>query len=198
VLSSFVTCRGLHDGGATDLRRARLQTSARLLASAGIVGVALGFGAQSLVKGPDRRTVHAARGPVRGSRQRSTWGEAIGVVETVGLRITTIRDMARRALVHPQRRDRPGRQTRARAGALVVIDIPIGFINAGGGESGVLKTAAEAVRPRRPTTIERVHRAAGRRRRGAADRGRRGQSGPSAEDHLGRPADRSAGVAPRA
>ena len=41
-----------------------------LIAGAGIVGVALGFGSQTIVKGLPLRTVHADRGPVRGRRHR--------------------------------------------------------------------------------------------------------------------------------
>lgn len=41
---------------------------APILASASVIGVAVGFGAQNIVKGHPRRAVHAAGGPVRRRR----------------------------------------------------------------------------------------------------------------------------------
>jgi moderate conductance mechanosensitive channel len=85
-----------------------------LLASAGIVGVALGFGAQSLVK------------------------DLIA-----GLRITTVRDM-RGVLWYIRNGEIVRVGNKSQGWALVVIDIPIGFV---GSEEAVavLRTAAEAV-----------------------------------------------------
>ena len=82
---------------------------APLLASAGIVGVALGFGAQSLVKDLIAGLFMLLEDQY-GVGDTVDLGEATGMVEAVGLRITTVRDAPRRALVHPQRRDHPGRQ----------------------------------------------------------------------------------------
>jgi small conductance mechanosensitive channel len=78
-----------------------------LLASAGIVGIALGFGAQSLVKDLIAGLFMLLEDQY-GVGDTVDLGEAVGVVETVGLRITTVRD---------------GR------GVLWYIDIPIGFVN---------------------------------------------------------------------
>ena len=74
---------------------------APLLASAGIAGVALGFGAQSLVKDLIAGLFMLLEDQY-GVGDIVDLGEATGVVEAVGLRITTVRD-GRGALVHPQR-----------------------------------------------------------------------------------------------
>ena len=67
-------------------------------------------------QGPDRRPVHAARGPVRRGRHgrpgRGDRRRGVGrAADHHGPR------RARRALVHPQRRDRPGRQQEPGLGA---------------------------------------------------------------------------------
>lgn len=64
---------------------------APFIASAGIVGVALGFGAQALV----RTSCPACSCCSRISTESATadLGEASGTVETVGLRVTTVRDL---------------------------------------------------------------------------------------------------------
>lgn len=61
-----------------------------LIASAGIVGVALGFGAQSLVQ-DFLSGIFMMMEDQYGVGDVVDLGEAIGVVETVGLRITTVR-----------------------------------------------------------------------------------------------------------
>ena len=63
-----------------------------LLASAGIVGVALGFGAQSLVKDLIAGLFMLLEDQY-GVGDSVDLGDAVGVVETVGLRVTTVRDM---------------------------------------------------------------------------------------------------------
>ncbi|NHD18417.1 MULTISPECIES: mechanosensitive ion channel domain-containing protein [unclassified Actinopolyspora] len=63
-----------------------------LIASAGVVGVALGFGAQNLV----RDFLAGMFMMVEDQYGVGDWvdlGEAIGTVETVGLRVTTLRDV---------------------------------------------------------------------------------------------------------
>jgi small conductance mechanosensitive channel len=65
---------------------------APLVASAGVVGVALGFGAQNLVR--DFLTgMFMLLEDQYGVGDIIDVGEAVGTVETVGLRVTTIRDL---------------------------------------------------------------------------------------------------------
>ena len=113
-----------------------------LLASAGIVGVALGFGAQSLVKDLIAGLFMLLEDQY-GVGDTVDLGEAIGVVETVGLRITTIRDM-RGVLWYIRNGEIVRVGNKSQGWALVVIDIPIGFINSEEA-IGVLKSAAETV-----------------------------------------------------
>src|SRR5690349_5081727 len=113
-----------------------------LLASAGIVGVALGFGAQSLVKDLIAGLFMLLEDQY-GVGDTVDLGEAIGVVETVGLRITTIRDM-RGVLWYIRNGEIVRVGNKSQGWALVVIDIPIGFIPAEEAV-GVLKRAAERV-----------------------------------------------------
>ena len=80
-----------------------------LLASAGVGGVALGFGAQSLVK-DFLSGIFMILEDQYGVGDVIDTGEAIGTVEEVTLRVTRLRDGSRRRLVRPQRRDRPDRQ----------------------------------------------------------------------------------------
>nr|WP_030439687.1 mechanosensitive ion channel domain-containing protein [Actinoplanes subtropicus] len=113
-----------------------------LLASAGIVGVALGFGAQSLVKDLIAGLFMLLEDQY-GVGDTVDLGEAIGVVETVGLRITTIRDM-RGVLWYIRNGEIVRVGNKSQGWALVVIDIPIGFINSEEA-MGVLRAAAETV-----------------------------------------------------
>nr|WP_020514546.1 mechanosensitive ion channel family protein [Actinoplanes globisporus] len=113
-----------------------------LLASAGIVGVALGFGAQSLVKDLIAGLFMLLEDQY-GVGDTVDLGEAVGVVETVGLRITTVRDM-RGVLWYIRNGEIVRVGNKSQGWALVVIDIPIGFINSEEA-IGVLKTAAETV-----------------------------------------------------
>ncbi|MEU4239969.1 mechanosensitive ion channel family protein [Actinoplanes sp. NPDC026619] len=113
-----------------------------LLASAGIVGVALGFGAQSLVKDLIAGLFMLLEDQY-GVGDTVDLGEAVGVVETVGLRITTVRDM-RGVLWYIRNGEIVRVGNKSQGWALVVIDIPIGFINS---EEAirVLRVAAETV-----------------------------------------------------
>ena len=100
---------------------------APLLASAGIVGVALGFGAQSLVKDLIAGLFMLLEDQY-GVGDTVDLGEAIGVVESVGLRITTVRD-ARGVLWYIRNGEIVRVGNKSQGWAMVVIDIPIGFVN---------------------------------------------------------------------
>jgi moderate conductance mechanosensitive channel len=113
-----------------------------LLASAGIVGVALGFGAQSLVKDLIAGLFMLLEDQY-GMGDTVDLGEATGVVETVGLRITTVRDM-RGVLWYIRNGEIVRVGNKSQGWALVVIDIPIGFVSAEEAIT-VLRTAAETV-----------------------------------------------------
>lgn len=113
-----------------------------LLASAGIVGVALGFGAQSLVKDLIAGLFMLLEDQY-GVGDSVDLGEATGVVESVGLRITTVRDM-RGVLWYIRNGEIVRVGNKSQGWALVVIDIPIGFVNSEEAVA-VLRQAAEAV-----------------------------------------------------
>ncbi|MEU4425809.1 mechanosensitive ion channel family protein [Actinoplanes sp. NPDC024001] len=113
-----------------------------LLASAGIVGVAIGFGAQSLVKDLIAGLFMLLEDQY-GVGDTVDLGEATGVVESVGLRITTVRD-ARGVLWYIRNGEIIRVGNKSQGWAMVVIDIPIGFVNSEEAVS-VLKAAAEGV-----------------------------------------------------
>jgi small conductance mechanosensitive channel len=113
-----------------------------LLASAGIVGVALGFGAQSLVKDLIAGLFMLLEDQY-GVGDTVDLGEATGVVETVGLRITTVRD-GRGVLWYIRNGEIVRVGNKSQGWAMVVIDIPIGFVNSEQAIA-VLRTAAQAV-----------------------------------------------------
>ena len=113
-----------------------------LLASAGIVGVALGFGAQSLVKDLIAGLFMLLEDQY-GVGDSVDLGDASGVVESVGLRITTVRD-ARGVLWYVRNGEILRVGNKSQGWAMVVIDIPIGFVNSEQAMS-VMRTAARAV-----------------------------------------------------
>ena len=115
---------------------------APLLASAGIVGVALGFGAQSLVKDLIAGLFMLLEDQY-GVGDTVDLGDATGVVETVGLRITTVRD-GRGVLWYVRNGEILRVGNKSQGWAMVVIDIPIGFVNSEQA-IGVLRTAAQQV-----------------------------------------------------
>ena len=115
---------------------------APLLASAGIVGVALGFGAQSLVKDLIAGLFMLLEDQY-GVGDSVDLGDAIGVVETVGLRITTVRD-ARGVLWYVRNGEILRVGNKSQGWAMVVIDIPIGFVHSESAIS-VLRAAAARV-----------------------------------------------------
>jgi small-conductance mechanosensitive channel len=98
-----------------------------LLASAGIVGVALGFGAQSLVKDLIAGLFMLLEDQY-GVGDTVDLGEATGVVESVGLRITTVRD-GRGVLWYIRNGEIIRVGNKSQGWAMVVVDIPIGFVN---------------------------------------------------------------------
>ncbi|TDC83243.1 mechanosensitive ion channel family protein [Micromonospora sp. KC606] len=115
---------------------------APLLASAGIAGVALGFGAQSLVKDLIAGLFMLIEDQY-GVGDTVDLGEATGVVEAVGLRVTTVRD-GRGVLWYIRNGEIVRVGNKSQGWALVVVDLPIGF--AGTEEaSAVLRTAAASV-----------------------------------------------------
>jgi small-conductance mechanosensitive channel len=98
-----------------------------LLASAGIVGVALGFGAQSLVKDLLAGLFMLLEDQY-GVGDSVDLGDAAGVVETVGLRVTTVRD-GRGVLWYVRNGEIVRVGNKSQGWSMVVIDIPIGFVN---------------------------------------------------------------------
>jgi moderate conductance mechanosensitive channel len=98
---------------------------APLLASAGIVGVALGFGAQSLVKDVISGVFMLAEDQY-GVGDVVDLGDASGTVEAVGLRVTQLRDVHGTAwYVRNGEVLRVGNQSQGWARA--VLDIPVGY-----------------------------------------------------------------------
>ncbi len=98
---------------------------APLIASAGIVGVALGFGAQSLVKDLIAGLFMLLEDQY-GVGDVVDVGDTSGTVEAVGLRITTIRDM--RGVLWYIRNDEIVRVgNRSQGWAVVLVDVPVGF-----------------------------------------------------------------------
>jgi len=110
-----------------------------LLASAGIVGVALGFGAQSLVKDLLAGLFMLLEDQY-GIGDIVDFGEATGVVEGVGLRITTLRD-AQGVLWHVRNGEIVRVGNKSQGWAMVVVDMPIGYVSVEEA-TAVLRTAA--------------------------------------------------------
>jgi small conductance mechanosensitive channel len=96
-----------------------------LLASAGIVGVALGFGAQTLVKDL-LAGLSMLLEDQYGVGDVVDLGAASGTVEAVGLRITKIRD-ARGVLWYIRNGEVVRVGNKSQGWAMVVVDVPIGF-----------------------------------------------------------------------
>lgn len=115
---------------------------APLLASAGIAGVALGFGAQSLVKDLIAGLFMLLEDQY-GVGDTVDVGEATGVVESVGLRVTTVRD-ARGVLWYIRNGEIIRVGNKSQGWALVVVDLPIGFASTEEA-TAVLRTAAASL-----------------------------------------------------
>ena len=138
VLRSFVTAVVFTMGAMLVLGELGFDLGP-LLASAGIVGVALGFGAQSLVKDLIAGLFMLLEDQY-GVGDSVDLGDATGVVETVGLRVTTVRD-SRGVLWYVRNGEIIRVGNKSQGWAMVVIDIPVGFVNAEQAGS-VLRTAA--------------------------------------------------------
>ncbi|MBM0235298.1 mechanosensitive ion channel family protein [Micromonospora sp. STR1_7] len=115
---------------------------APLLASAGIAGVALGFGAQSLVKDLIAGLFMLIEDQY-GVGDNVDLGEATGVVESVGLRVTTVRD-GRGVLWYIRNGEIIRVGNKSQGWALVVVDLPIGFSSTEEA-TAVLRTAAASI-----------------------------------------------------
>jgi small-conductance mechanosensitive channel len=113
---------------------------APLIASAGIAGVALGFGAQSLVKDV-LSGIFMLLEDQYGVGDTVDLGEATGVVEAVGLRITTVRD-GRGVLWYIRNGEIIRVGNKSQGWAMVIVDMPIGF--AGVEEATAVMRAAAA------------------------------------------------------
>ncbi len=112
-----------------------------IIASAGIVGVALGFGAQNLVKDFIAGLFMLLEDQY-GVGDVVDLGEVSGTVEAIGLRITTIRDV--RGVVWYIRNGEIIRVgNKSQGWAVVVVDVPIGF-NGVEEATAVLRSAATA------------------------------------------------------
>ena len=98
---------------------------APLLASAGIAGLALGFGAQTLVKDLIAGLFMLLEDQY-GVGDVVDLGEASGTVESVGLRTTSIRDI-RGVLWHIRNGEIVRVGNKSQGWGSVVIDMPIGF-----------------------------------------------------------------------
>jgi small-conductance mechanosensitive channel len=98
---------------------------APLLASAGIAGVAIGFGAQNLVKDLFAGLFMLLEDQY-GVGDVVDVGEVTGTVEAVGLRITTIRD-ARGVVWYVRNGEIVRVGNKSQGWALVIVDVPVGF-----------------------------------------------------------------------
>jgi small conductance mechanosensitive channel len=113
---------------------------APLIASAGIAGIALGFGAQHLVK-DFLAGLFMLLEDQYGVGDVVDLGEASGTVEEVGLRITTVRD-ARGVLWYIRNGEIVRVGNKSQGWAIVMVDVPVGF--AGVEEATAILRAATA------------------------------------------------------
>ncbi|MFB9239520.1 mechanosensitive ion channel family protein [Plantactinospora siamensis] len=113
-----------------------------LLASAGIAGVAIGFGAQSLVKDLIAGLFMLIEDQY-GVGDTVDLGEATGVVESVGLRVTTVRD-GRGVLWYIRNGEIVRVGNKSQGWAMVIVDLPVGFGNTEEA-TALLQTAAAEV-----------------------------------------------------
>jgi small-conductance mechanosensitive channel len=98
---------------------------APLLASAGIAGVALGFGAQTLVKDLISGLFMLLEDQY-GVGDTVDVGEAVGIVEEVGLRITTVRD-GQGVLWYIRNGEIIRVGNKSQGWAMVAVDMPVGY-----------------------------------------------------------------------
>ena len=96
-----------------------------IIASAGVIGVAVGFGAQNLVK-DFLSGVFMLLEDQYGVGDVVDFGQATGTVESVGLRVTTVRDFA--GTVWYVRNGEVQRVGNSSQGfAVAVVDVPLGY-----------------------------------------------------------------------
>jgi small conductance mechanosensitive channel len=138
VLRSFATASIYSIAGLMMLTQLGLDL-APLIASAGVAGVALGFGAQTLVKDLIAGLFMLLEDQY-GVGDVVDLGSASGTVEAVGLRITTIRD-ARGVLWYIRNGEIVRVGNKSQGWAVVLVDMPIGFANVDRA-SEVLRAAA--------------------------------------------------------
>jgi small-conductance mechanosensitive channel len=112
---------------------------APLIASAGIAGIALGFGAQNLVK-DFLAGLFMLLEDQYGVGDVVDVGEANGTVEAVGLRVTTIRD-GRGVLWYIRNGEISRVGNKSQGWAMIVVDVPVGFAGVDQA-TAVLRTAA--------------------------------------------------------
>jgi small conductance mechanosensitive channel len=112
---------------------------APILAGAGIVGVALGLGAQHLVR-DFLSGLFMLLEDQYGVGDTVTIGDAEGTVEAVGLRITTVRDPTG-AVWYIRNGEIQKLANKSQGWALVMVDMPVGFADVDEA-SEVLRTAA--------------------------------------------------------
>jgi small conductance mechanosensitive channel len=115
---------------------------APLIASAGVAGVAIGFGAQNLVK-DFLAGLSMLLEDQYGVGDVVDVGDASGTVEAVGLRTTTIRD-ARGVLWYIRNGEIVRVGNKSQGWALVIVDVPVGFAGVEEATS-VLRAAATAM-----------------------------------------------------
>jgi len=115
---------------------------APLLASAGIVGIAVGFGAQNLVK-DFLAGLFMLLEDQYGVGDVVDVGEVSGVVDSVGLRVTTVRDQ--HGVIWYVRNGEIARVgNKSQGSAVVNVDVPIGF-NPVERATSVIREAADAL-----------------------------------------------------
>jgi small conductance mechanosensitive channel len=100
---------------------------APVLTSLGIVGVALGFGAQTLVKDLIAGLFMLFEDQY-GVGDVIDTGEAVGVVESVGLRTVTLRD-ARGVLWYVRNGEIIRVGNKSQGWATIMLDVPVGFVS---------------------------------------------------------------------
>jgi small-conductance mechanosensitive channel len=113
-----------------------------LIASLGIVGVALGFGAQTLVKDLLAGLFMLLEDQY-GVGDTVDVGEVNGTVEAVGLRVTTIRD-ARGVVWYVRNGEIVRVGNNSQGWSMVMVDVPIGFVGVDDA-AAVLRRAAESL-----------------------------------------------------
>jgi small conductance mechanosensitive channel len=141
VLRSFATATIYSIAGLMALSQLGLNV-APLLASAGIVGLALGFGAQTLVKDLIAGLFMLVEDQY-GVGDLIDVGSASGTVEAVGLRVTTIRD-GRGVVWYIRNGEIVRVGNKSQGWAVVMVDIPVAFNRVDSAVS-VLRTAATSM-----------------------------------------------------